>query len=155
MLSADIAPRLPGGQKEPRRAPVASLNRTSDAELVRRLGLGINQVTPRVLELRNSGKCASCATRKCTVTGSTAVAWEPTEPAAQETVDNALIVLFLVYMTSGEQLGLCYPHALRRVLRAAAACSLKPSATRACPQLSQMIAAARWIAARKFLAVLS
>ncbi|MGH6801595.1 MAG: hypothetical protein ACRECZ_09315, partial [Methylocella sp.] len=27
--------------------------------------------------------------------------------------------------------------------------------TRACPQLSQMIAAARWIAARKFLAVLS
>jgi hypothetical protein len=26
---------------------------------------------------------------------------------------------------------------------------------RACPQLSQMIAAARWIAARKFLAVLS
>jgi hypothetical protein len=27
--------------------------------------------------------------------------------------------------------------------------------TRACPQLSQMIAAAKWIAARKFLAVLS
>jgi hypothetical protein len=27
--------------------------------------------------------------------------------------------------------------------------------TRACPQLSQMIAAARWIAAKKFLAVLS
>ena len=27
--------------------------------------------------------------------------------------------------------------------------------TRACPQLSQMIAAARWTAARKFLAVLS
>jgi hypothetical protein len=26
---------------------------------------------------------------------------------------------------------------------------------RVCPQLSQMIAAARWIAARKFLAVLS
>ena len=30
-----------------------------------------------------------------------------------------------------------------------------PVATRACPQLSQMIAAARWIAARKFRAVLS
>lgn len=27
--------------------------------------------------------------------------------------------------------------------------------TRACPQLSQMVAAARWMAARKFLAVLS
>jgi hypothetical protein len=30
-----------------------------------------------------------------------------------------------------------------------------PGGSRACPQLSQMTAAARWIAARKFLAVLS
>jgi hypothetical protein len=29
------------------------------------------------------------------------------------------------------------------------------SITRACPQLSQIMAAAKWIAARKFLAVLS
>ncbi len=35
------------------------------------------------------------------------------------------------------------------------AASKKPFSTRACPQLSQMVAAARWIAPRKFRAVLS
>ena len=57
----------------------------TNAELARRTGLAINQITPRVLELRKFGKVRLLRHRKCLVTGSTAMAWEPTEPAEQLT----------------------------------------------------------------------
>ena len=46
--------------------------------------------------------------------------------------------------------GIAVGRSLRQIAR-----SLGRAPSRACPQLSQMIAAASWIAARKFLAVLS
>jgi hypothetical protein len=55
----------------------------TNAELAKYLGLQINQVTPRVLELRKFKKVRLLRHRKCRVTGSTAMAWEPTEPSEQ------------------------------------------------------------------------
>jgi biotin operon repressor len=66
-----------------RNASVALTN----AEIAAALGLPINQITPRILELREQGLVIDAGRRKCRITGNNAHAWRakyPVLPPARE-----------------------------------------------------------------------
>jgi Response regulator containing a CheY-like receiver domain and an HTH DNA-binding domain len=44
-------------------------------EIARELGIPINQITPRVFELRQKGLVEEACKRSCSVTGRTALVW--------------------------------------------------------------------------------
>jgi transcription initiation factor IIE alpha subunit len=73
----EIQPELPRRQKQVRDELALHADMTNE-ELSRALNIGINKITPRVLELRKAGIVSFSQLRECRVTGYRANAWKVT-----------------------------------------------------------------------------
>jgi hypothetical protein len=69
-----IQPQLPRRQKQVYEA-LANYADATNEEVAHALDIGINKITPRMLELRKGGRVTLSQVRECRVTGFKANAW--------------------------------------------------------------------------------